>query len=97
MAERIFGGSDVDVPEEWESFNISVLVHCVVCHVHVPLTNCLALDVAEVDSLFLGIVLYDLDNGKAVNGEVSICAFPTVRAAGDELYKSIPMPGSCEH
>ena len=74
MAERIFRDFEVDVPEEWESFNISVLVHCVVCHVHVPLTNCLALNVAEV---FLGVVLYDLDNEKAVNGEkVSICAFP---------------------
>ena len=61
MAERIFGGSDVDVPEEWESFNNSVLVHCVVCHVHLPLTNGLALDAAldaaEVESFPWGCPL----------------------------------------
>ena len=41
---------------------MAVLVHCVICHVHVALLNGLTIDTAKVDSLFffLQVVLYDL-------------------------------------
>ena len=43
--------------------------HSVVRHVHVPLTNGLALDTTEVGRLLLGVVLDDVDDGEAIDGE----------------------------
>ena len=55
MGECVFRGFNIDVPKEWESFNISVLVHCVVIHVRVPLTNSLTLDADEGIVFSLGL------------------------------------------
>ena len=56
---------------------MAVLVHCVVGHVHVALSNSLTFDAAEVDRFFLRVVLYDLDDRKPINGEeVGISTFP---------------------
>ena len=56
---------------------MAVLVHCVVGHVHVALSNGLAFDTTEVDCFFLKVVLYNLDDREPIDGkEVGISAFP---------------------
>jgi hypothetical protein len=55
---------------------MAVLVHCVVGHVHVALSNGLTFDTAEVDRFFLWVVLHDLDDREPINSEeVSISTF----------------------
>jgi hypothetical protein len=73
---------------------MAVLVHCVVGHVHVALSNGLTFDTAEVDRFFLRVVLEDLDDREPINSEVGISTSQTARATGELLYKSIPMPSS---
>src|SRR6202044_3641068 len=63
MAKRILGRSDIDVAEERQSFDVAVLVHRIVRHVHVSLANGLTFDASEVDGFLLGIVLDDFDDG----------------------------------
>jgi hypothetical protein len=56
---------------------MTVLVHCVVGHVHVALSNGLTFDTAEIDRFFFRVVLYDLDNREAINSEeVGVGTFP---------------------
>ncbi len=63
----------------------------------VTLMNCLALDTAKVDGLFLWVLTDNLHNREAVSrDQVGITESQTARAAREELYKSIPMPCSCE-
>ena len=77
VAESILEGAEVDVGEERKRLDIVVLVHGVVGHVHVSLTDGLALDTTRVDGLLLWVVLDDLDDLEAVDGEqVSVGALP---------------------
>jgi hypothetical protein len=55
--------------------NSAVLVSCVISYIHVLLMNSLALGVAEVNSLFLGVIFDDLS--KTIDSEkVGIHTFP---------------------
>jgi len=55
--------------------NSAVLVYCVISYIHVLLMNSLALGVAEVNSLFLGVIFDDLS--KTIDSEkVGIHTFP---------------------
>jgi hypothetical protein len=69
MAKRVLGCSGIDIAKEWECFDLPVLVHSIVGHVYISLTNCLTLDTTKVDSLLHGIILDDFDEGEAVHGE----------------------------
>jgi hypothetical protein len=74
---------------------MAVLVHCVVGHVHVALSNGLTFDTAEMVRFFLRVVLEDLDDREPINSEeVGISTSQTALATGELLYKSIPMPSS---
>ena len=67
VAEGVALRTDVDVAEQGERLDVTLLVHRVVGHVHVTLANSLTLDTTEVDGLLLRVVLHDLDDGEAVD------------------------------
>ena len=55
---------------------MAILVHCVIGHVHVSLSNGLTFDTAEVNHFFLRVVLDNLDDREPINtGEVGISTF----------------------
>ena len=77
MAESVLGSTNIDVGEEGKSFDMAILVHRVVGHVHIPLANGLTLDTTEMDGFLLRVVLDDLDDGESVDGEkMSVGTFP---------------------
>jgi len=63
MAKCVFGCLN-DVTKKGKSFDIAVLVHGVVGHVHITLADGLAFDASEVNSLLYWIVLDDFDDGE---------------------------------
>ena len=66
--------TNIDVAEERKGLDISVLMHCIVRHIHVPLRNSLSLDATEMNGLLVGIILDKFDDGEAVYGsEMVIC------------------------
>jgi hypothetical protein len=50
------------------SFHVSLLIHRVRCHIHVPLVNNI-FDVTKADSLLFGAFLDDLHDGEPINGQ----------------------------
>jgi hypothetical protein len=61
------------------------------------LTDFLVLDTAEANGLFLGVIADDLHNREAISrDQVGISRVPNGTGCGEELYKPIPIPCSCE-
>jgi hypothetical protein len=60
--------ADVDIAEEWERLDVTILVHGIVGHVHVSLADGLALDTTKINILFLGVVFDNFDDGKSIDG-----------------------------
>src|ERR1700690_2739945 len=56
MAKGVLGGTDIYVSKKWEGLDVTILIHGIVRHVHVPLANGLAFDASEVDGLLLWIL-----------------------------------------
>jgi hypothetical protein len=97
MTKCILWTPNIDISKEWQSLDMAVLVHCVVGHVHVALSNGLTFDTAEVDRFFLWVVLHDIDDREPIlNSEVGIGTFPNGTSSRRTIYMSIPMPGSWE-
>jgi hypothetical protein len=46
--------ADTDICKKRETLDVTVLIHRVLGHLHIALTDCLALDTAKVGGLFLG-------------------------------------------
>jgi hypothetical protein len=83
VAKGIEHSPDVNIGKERESLNVAVLVHRVVGHLHVSLTNGLALDAAEMNGLGLRVVLDYIDYREAVDHEkVLICGVPNRTSGG---------------
>ena len=65
MAEGVLGGAHVAKSAKRRS--IAILVHFIVGHTHVTLTNCLTLDVTKVNGFLLWIILDDFNDREPVN------------------------------
>jgi len=52
MRESVSKGADVDICEERETLDV---ISRVIRHLHIALTDCLALDTTEVNNIFLGV------------------------------------------
>lgn len=62
MRESVLKSADVDICEKRETLDVTVLICRVIGHLHIALTDCLALDTDKVDGLFLGVFTDDLHN-----------------------------------
>ena len=57
MTKRVLGHSGIDVTKEWKSFDLPILVHNVIGHARISLTDCMTLDTTKVDGLPMGLSL----------------------------------------
>ena len=69
MTECVLLRSDINICKERLCFDVAVLIHSIVCHIHVPLTDSLSFDSAEMDRLRLWIILHNFDNRKPINSQ----------------------------
>ena len=70
---------------EWQRIDVPILIHRIVGHRHVTLTDLLALDTTEVD-LLLRVVLNDIGDRETIDGQkVGDITLPTARAARELL------------
>jgi hypothetical protein len=67
MRESVMKCADSNICEKRETLDVTVLIRRVIGHLHIALTDCLALDTAEVDGLFLGVFTDDLHNREPVS------------------------------
>jgi len=67
MCVSVLKGVDVDIHEERDTLDITVLICCVIGHLHIALMDCLALDTAKVDGIFLQVLMDDLHNREAIS------------------------------
>jgi hypothetical protein len=54
MREGVLKRADADICKKRETLDVTVLIRRVISHLYIALTDCLTLDTAEVDGLFLG-------------------------------------------
>jgi len=67
MHESMSKHADADICERRETLDVTILIRHVMGHLHIMLMDCLALDTAKVDSLFLGVFMNDLHNREAIS------------------------------
>jgi hypothetical protein len=61
--------ADADICEKRETLDVTILIRRVLGHLHIALTDCLALDTAKVGGLFLGVFTDDPHNREAISGD----------------------------
>jgi hypothetical protein len=59
MCESVLKRADADICEKRETLDTTILIRRVLGHLHIALTDCLALDTAEVGGLSLGVFTDD--------------------------------------
>ena len=62
MCESGLERADTDICEKRETLDITILIHRVLDHIHIALTDSLVLDTAKVGGLFLGVFTDDPHN-----------------------------------
>jgi hypothetical protein len=82
-AKGVFWRPNIDVNEKRECLDIAILVHRVVCHIHVTLADGLPFDTAKMDCFLLQVVFNNLDDREPVDGkEMNVCPFPHCMSSG---------------
>ena|SRR6266478_5749570 len=77
MCKSVLKGVDVDICEEKETLDVTILICHVIGHLHIALMDCLALDTTKVDGLFLQVLMDNLHNREAVSrDQVGISRVP---------------------
>jgi hypothetical protein len=94
MCESVFKRADAGICEKRETLDVTILIHRVLDHLHIALTDCLVLDTAKVGGLFLGFSRTIPTIEVVSRDQVGVSRVPTAQATREELYKfkSIPIP-----
>jgi hypothetical protein len=64
--EGVLKGADVYIIEQREALDVAILICRVIGHLHISLTDGLALDSTEVDGLRLRVLADDFHNRKSI-------------------------------